>query len=575
MSSLTNDLQELYEDEQALTKMLKKRITRLEHDLDVTKQDLEATKRALNGSEDQLEYQTERLSSRDAALLDLQMAFNRERSQHDEELGMLRRDLEELLAVSRNSIEAQRKTFKVWQHGGSRNTLEQSWGLSMSALNKEESTASQIERSLKPSNGDDRKADMVQGSKPSDIPGNPLRVLQQTQGVQFAGIPYTIPQRREKPSHPTTKCDTVVAAKTPASNQPVMDDGFTVPRKDKTALAIEDLSQESLRLEIASSKPYTSVASTEKRRVSPPGTSEASGNLPLESARQRERDIFRTILYHDLARVGVEVVNNLHDNEVVSAPLSDPALLNEPLSSALAMGLTLTKCLAVKKVLKRSDPLFTPEALRNMRCAVKVSKNPVMGNPFSPTPGWDLKVDLNPRVPAQSSVAFHFCFSKDEPHYKNYYDHVFSVGWEPCLKVEGRWMMKDFDVVKATTPLYPEDAGDMFPTAIQELCTNQEDLDRLYCAKFRSHVQKSSEMSPEWAEALRGDKWKAPYENLQLLCTSREPVLVLIWFLNPLPTVERLYHGCLAPLCNAVKATDGESVQGSEEDSEEALEATE
>ena len=320
-----------------------------------------------------------------------------------------------------------------------------------------------------------------------------------------------------------------------------------------------------------------------------PGTSKTSGNLSLEWARQRERDIVRTILFHDLALTDAEGFENPTDAEVVSAPpLSDPALLNEPLSAALAMGLILTQCLKIKKGLKRkllerSDPFFRLEALRNMMCAVKVTNNPVMGNPFSQTPGMDLKVDLDPGILAQPSIALHFCISKDESGYRDYYDDVFSVGWEPCPRVGGPWMMKNFDVVKATTSLYPKHSEDMFPTAIQELCTNQEDLDRLYCAKFRSHVQKSSEMSSEWAKTLRGDDSLAPYESLQLLCASEEPELVLIWFLNPHPTIERLYHGCLAPLCNAVKyrkpeealeATEGESVHESEEDSEKAPEAT-
>ena len=104
MSSLTNNLPQLYEEEQALTWMLVKKITRLEDDLDgtrkdldVTRQTLEATSQALNVAkdfEDQLDFQTDRLLNRNAALLDLQTTLDRERSQHDEELSRLRRDLD-------------------------------------------------------------------------------------------------------------------------------------------------------------------------------------------------------------------------------------------------------------------------------------------------------------------------------------------------------------------------------------------------------------------------------------------------------------------------------------------------
>ena len=235
MSSLTSNFPQLYEDELALTKILRSRIRSLEHDLDVTKRDLEATKRALNKSEDQLEYQTERLSNRDAALLDLQTAFNRASREHDEELRMLRKELE----------------------------------------------------SPKLSTGDDRRAGMVKGSKPPNTPVNTLKVLPLTQSVQSVGKPNTLPQRREMPIRPATKRDTLEATKTPARNQPVNDDGLTEPLKVRSAPAIKDLSQESPFLEADWIKPYTPVASTEKRAPKAmPQIQNATEGIPLPGSLQ-------------------------------------------------------------------------------------------------------------------------------------------------------------------------------------------------------------------------------------------------------------------------------------------------
>ena len=283
MSSLTKSLPQLYEEEQDRTKMLQKKITRLEHDLDVTRKALNVAK----DFEDWFEVQTERLSMKDAALLELQTTLDCERSQHDEELSMLRRHLEKLLAVSRISTEAQHTAFEVWHHGDPRDTLEQSWELSMSALNKVENTATLIERSLKLYRGDERKADMVQRSKPSNVPGNTLRAPPQTQGVQSAGKPYVIPQRREMPIRPIIKRDTLEATKTPARNQPMMDDGFTVPPKGRTASATQELSQGSLEMKAASVNRYAALASTEKR--APKATAEAenaTGGVPLPKSLQ-------------------------------------------------------------------------------------------------------------------------------------------------------------------------------------------------------------------------------------------------------------------------------------------------
>ena len=160
MSSSTKDLRY----EQALANTLPAKVQRLEHELEATEQKLveskRENKRALRLAEDQLELQTALVSLEHVDLLDLEKTLDRERSQHDEELRMLRRDLEELLAVSRHYIEVQHKTLDVWQHEESRSMQEHSWELSMSALNKLESTATLLERRLKPYTGEELNAEM-------------------------------------------------------------------------------------------------------------------------------------------------------------------------------------------------------------------------------------------------------------------------------------------------------------------------------------------------------------------------------------------------------------------------------
>lgn len=236
MSSTTKTLPQLYEEEQTRSDLLQTKITRLERELDVIRQELGEAK----DFEDKFVVQTKQLSIKNAALLDLQTAFDRASLRYDEELGMQRRDLEELLAGCRNH--------------------------SLNALGKVESAMVLIQRSLKPSTRYDRKAKMVQGSKPSSIPGNTLGVHPRITSVQFLGKPYIVPQRREMSFRPSTKGDSntlrvhppiksvqsigkpyiipqrreisfrpamkgenLEATKNPARNQPVMDDGFTAP----------------------------------------------------------------------------------------------------------------------------------------------------------------------------------------------------------------------------------------------------------------------------------------------------------------------------------------------------------
>lgn len=192
-----------------------------------------------------------------------------------------------------------------------------------------------------------------------------------------------------------------------------------------------------------------------------------------------------------------------------------------------------------------------------MPCAVMIDANKVMGNPFpkSPMPGWDLKVKLDPGVLAQPSVGLNFKFGKDGSDSKRA-DHynTFAVGWEPGVKIGGKWMMEEFGVEAATKPSVPQLLKFTYPPAIQALCKKPEDADKLFCMTFKSNVHKSSPMKEEWAQALKGDDWVAPSDNLHRMYSGGEPSYqVTVWFMNPYATSERLMDGCILPLTHAVE----------------------
>ena len=308
MSSTTKTLLQLLEEEQARSDLLQTKITRLERELGEAKD-----------FEDKFVVQTRQLSIKDAALLELQTAFDRasphgndayvkklqelldvevaeadqlrlmaiqrdsdlqdsrekllkaevelseSSRKYEEELRLQRRDIEELLAVCRNS--------------------------SMSAFNQVESAVALIQRSLKSSTGDDRNTETVQSLKPSSIPGDTLRVHPSTRSIQF-GKPSTLPHQRETLFRPATKGDYLEATKTPARNQPVLDDGFTAAWKGRTAFASKGPSQGSLEIAAASINPCTSVASSEKRafKTATEGVPLSPGSLQAVDQDVRKQD---------------------------------------------------------------------------------------------------------------------------------------------------------------------------------------------------------------------------------------------------------------------------------------------
>ena len=198
------------------------------------------------------------------------------------------------------------------------------------------------------------------------------------------------------------------------------------------------------------------------------------------------------------------------------------------------------------------EHLFKPGRLP---CAVRIDRCPIMGNPFSQTPGWDVKVDLDPGRLAQPSVGLDFKFSKDgtDSRLKDHYN-TFAVGWEPGVRVGDQWMMEGFEVEAATKPSNAKMLSFTYPAAIRELCKDQKQADRLYCATFQSNVHKTTPMTEEWAKSLPGNDWVAPYRNLQRMFSAEDPSYqVTVWFLSPYAGFDRFHDCCLKPLADAVR----------------------
>lgn len=109
-------------------------------------------------------------------------------------------------------------------------------------------------------------------------------------------------------------------------------------------------------------------------------------------------------------------------------------------------------------------------------------------------------------------------------------------------------------VEQATKPSIDRMSGFVFPPALRKLCTKPNDADRLVCLNFKSYVHKTSPMEKDWAKALKGDDWVAPWNNLHRMYHDKDPSYsITVWFLNPYATYERLTNSCLGPLINAVK----------------------
>ena len=188
------------------------------------------------------------------------------------------------------------------------------------------------------------------------------------------------------------------------------------------------------------------------------------------------------------------------------------------------------------------------------RCAVMIEDTGIMGNPFSPTFGWEVKFSIDPGEIGQPSIGLDFAFSKTGADSKSNDDYnTFAVGWEPGVKIGVDWMMEDFAAEVALNPSDPNFRPFTYPAAIKALCGDRKkDADRLCCISFRSNAHKSSEMSLDWPKALRGDASKVPLANLERMFAGNASYQVTIWFVNPHTTHDWLFKSCLTPFSEAV-----------------------
>ena len=191
--------------------------------------------------------------------------------------------------------------------------------------------------------------------------------------------------------------------------------------------------------------------------------------------------------------------------------------------------------------------------LCKQRCAVMIDENEIMGDPFSPTLGWGMKVEIDPGTSSQPSIGLDFKFNKKGVNSKSRDDYnTFAVGWEPGIMIGGKWMMDDFAAELATRPSNPAMLHYTFPPAIRALCKKPQDATQLWCISFFSNVHRSSEMEVDWAKNLKGKASKATHANLRRMYKGRSSYCVTVWFMNPFETAWCLESCCMTPFMEAV-----------------------
>ena len=237
--------------------------------------------------------------------------------------------------------------------------------------------------------------------------------------------------------------------------------------------------------------------------------------------------------------------------EKLSDVKTDPRLGSGPDSSVMDNDMTAAAPSTVrpKSFAEIWKPLTRP-------CAARIGNpsNEIMGNPFSHTPGWDLKVALNAGKSGLPYVGLKFKFAKDGIDSKKA-DHYNSITmfWEPGVRIGGEWMMEHLHVESAASPSDTSLYDRFFPPAIQQLCKTKEQARKMFCMIFKSNVHKTSPMRSDWVKVL-GNTCVAPFENLQRMYNATEPSdMVTIWFMSPDEQFRDFYYGCLAPLVVATR----------------------
>ena len=207
-----------------------------------------------------------------------------------------------------------------------------------------------------------------------------------------------------------------------------------------------------------------------------------------------------------------------------------------------------------KAVKNRPTSFSHLRKITKQRCAVMIEEQGIMGNPFFPTFGWEVKFGIDPGEIGQPSIGLDFAFSKTGADSNSNDDYnTFAVGWEPGVKIGGDWMMQDFAAEEALNPSDPTVVPFTYPTAIKALCGDRaRAAEKLCCISFKSNAHKSSEMSLDWPKALRGDASEVPLANLNRMFTGNAGYQVTIWFVNKLATTDWLFQSCLTPFSEAV-----------------------
>ena len=198
---------------------------------------------------------------------------------------------------------------------------------------------------------------------------------------------------------------------------------------------------------------------------------------------------------------------------------------------------------------------------QNLRCAVQIESNAIMGNPFESSEGFDIKFKLDPGRYGQPSVGFDFRISKDGTPLVDAKGNTksdnnsFSMKWEPGVKIGGEWMMEYLQIAPAQNPTTANMLKNTYPEHIKNLCEKNPGIaHKLLCAVFKSNVHETQHVDLDWPLALKTSDRDAAHANLKSMFLSPNPSYrVTVWFLLPTATMERFFEGGAQLLIDAVE----------------------
>ena len=194
------------------------------------------------------------------------------------------------------------------------------------------------------------------------------------------------------------------------------------------------------------------------------------------------------------------------------------------------------------------------ENIRLLPCAIRVNREKtVIGNPtrLGSSPGLSIRLRLDAGKLATPSIGLDFRISKSGKDSANPDDyHTFSVGWEPGVEIEGKFMMEDLKFHAAVDEVI-QPLG--FPEEIRKLVYTDQEKSKLVCATFTSNAHKATVYDPMWPAFLPAPTHENVLRHLDDLTEESGSYQVTIWFMVPTMSIDYFRQGCLSHLEYAVQ----------------------